>query len=130
PDEEEMGAVISRYRYALVVQGTPPSDSFHTQLLALERAVFLAGYTDALAFGAGPCPVCSTCPEDGRCRFPEKARPSLEACGVDVYQTASEAGLALSPVLHRQGYVKYVGLVLFDKKGTHASPAGPGCLDP
>jgi predicted metal-binding protein len=130
PDEQEMGALISRYRYALVVQGTPPSDSFHEQLLALERAVFLAGYPDALAFGAGPCTVCSTCPEDGRCRFPGKARPSLEACGVDVYRTARQAGLSLSPVLHRQGYVKYVGLVLFDKKGNHASPAGPGCLDP
>lgn len=130
PDEEEMGALISGYRYALVVQGTPPSDSFHEQLLALERAVFLAGYPDALAFGAGPCPVCSTCPEDGLCRFPGKARPSLEACGVDVYQTARQAGLSLSPVLHSQGYVKYVGLVLFDKKGNHASPAGPGCLDP
>ena len=129
-DEEEMRAVISGYRYALVVQGTPPSDLFHEQLLALERAVFLAGYADALAFGAGPCPVCSTCPEDGRCRFPEKARPSLEACGVDVYETARKAGVVLNPVLHRQGYVKYVGLILFDKKGTHASPAGPGCLDP
>jgi predicted metal-binding protein len=117
PNEEKMGAVISRYRHALLVQGTPPSRLFHEQLLALERAVFLAGYAEALAFGAGPCPVCPTCPEDGRCRFPEKARPSLEACGVDVYQTAHKAGLSLSPVSHTQGYVKYVGLVLFDKKG-------------
>jgi hypothetical protein len=48
---------------------------------------------------------------------------------VDVYETARRAGLALSPVPHLQGYVKYVGLVLFDKKGSHASPAGPGSLD-
>jgi len=129
PDEKEMGVLISEYRYALLVQGTPPSHLFHEQLLALERAVFLAGYAEALAFGAGPCPVCPTCPEDGRCRFPEKARPSLEACGVDVYRTARNAGLSLSPVSHPQGYVKYVGLVLFDKKGNHASPAGPGSLD-
>jgi len=129
PNEKEMGALISGYRHALLVQGAPPSHVFHEQLLTLERAVFLAGYAEALAFGAGPCPVCPTCPEDGRCRFPEKARPSLEACGVDVYRTAHNAGLSLSPVSHPQGYVKYVGLVLFDKKGSHASPAGPGSLD-
>ena len=117
PDEKEMSTLISRYRHALLVQGTPPSHLFHQQLLALERAAFLAGYTDALAFGAGPCPVCPACPEDGQCRFPEKARPSLEACGVDVYQTARKAGLSLSPVTHRQGYVKYVGLVLFGAIG-------------
>jgi predicted metal-binding protein len=117
PNEKEMSALISGYRHALLVQGTPPSHLFHERLLALERAVFLAGYAEALAFGAGPCPVCPTCPEDGRCRFPEKARPSLEACGVDVYRTAHSAGLSLSPVSHPLGYVKYVGLVLFDKKG-------------
>ena len=97
--------------------------------LALERAVFPGGVCRGAGFRGGPCPVCPTCPEDGRCRFPEKARPSLEACGVDVYRTAHNAGLSLSPVSHPQGYVKYVGLVLFDKKGSHASPAGPGSLD-
>lgn len=129
PGEAEMRAVISRYRYALLVQGAPPSCLFHERLLGLERAVFLAGYPDALAFGAGPCPVCTACPEDGRCRFPEKARPSLEACGVDVYATARRAGLALSPVSHRQGFVKYVGLVLFDVKGNDEGPAGSGGFD-
>ncbi len=114
PDEEEMGALISRYRHALLVQGAPPSRLFHERLLAVEKALFLAGYPEALAFGAGPCPVCLSCPQDGRCRFPEKARSSLEACGVDVYRTARNAGLSLNPLSHRQGYVKYVGLVLFD----------------
>ncbi len=128
-DEEQMRSVISGYRYGLLVQGAPPSGLFHERLLALERFFFLQGYYEALAFGAGPCPVCSSCPEDGRCRFPQKARPSLEACGVDVYETARRAGLSLNPVLHRQGYVKYVGLVLFDRKGRHADSARAGSLD-
>jgi predicted metal-binding protein/ubiquinone/menaquinone biosynthesis C-methylase UbiE len=129
PDEEKMRAILSRYRLALLVQGAPPSTAFHEQLLALERSFFLAGYTEALAFGAGPCSVCPSCPADGRCRCPEKARPSLEACGVDVYETARRAGLSLHPVPHHQGYVKYVGLVLFDKEGSYADPAGPGDLN-
>ena len=125
-----MQAILSRYRLALLVQGTPPSTYFHEQLLALERSIFLAGYPEALAFGAGPCPVCPSCPVDSRCRFPEKAGPSLEACGVDVYETARRAGLSLQPVTHSQGYVKYVGLVLFDKEETYADPAGSGHLNP
>ena len=128
PDEDKMREILSRYRQALLVQGAPPSTLFHEQLLALERALFLAGHSEALAFGAGPCPVCSACPEEGPCRFPEKARPSLEACGVDVYETARRAGLSLHPVPHHEGYVKYVGLVLFDKEESHAGPAGPGHL--
>jgi predicted metal-binding protein/ubiquinone/menaquinone biosynthesis C-methylase UbiE len=125
-DEAKMVATISRYKHALLVQGIPPSKLFHDQLLDLEKALFLGGYPEALAFGAGPCPVCPTCVTDGHCRFPEKVRPSLEACGVDVYETARRAGFNLNPVQHPMGYVKYVGLVLFDLKEDYASPAGPG----
>jgi predicted metal-binding protein/ubiquinone/menaquinone biosynthesis C-methylase UbiE len=128
-DEDKMRVILSRYRQALLVQGAPPSTLFHENLLALERTFFLAGYSEALAFGAGPCPVCPSCPADGRCRFPEKARPSLEACGVDVYETARRAGLSLNPVTHPQGYVKYLGLILFDKEEVHADPARPGRLN-
>jgi predicted metal-binding protein/ubiquinone/menaquinone biosynthesis C-methylase UbiE len=113
PDEEKMRALLSRYTHALLVQGTPPSKRFHERLLALEKAFLLDGHPEALAFGAGPCPVCPGCPTEGRCRFPELARPSLEACGVDVYATSRRAGLELKPVAHRRGYVKYVGLVLY-----------------
>ncbi len=129
-DEEKMAVTISRYRHALLVQGAPPSKQFHEQLLALERALFLGGHHEALAFGAGPCPVCPTCASDGHCRFPDKLRPSLEACGVDVYETARRSGFALNPVQHHQGYVKYVGLVLFDVKEDYAGPTDPGNFNP
>jgi predicted metal-binding protein/ubiquinone/menaquinone biosynthesis C-methylase UbiE len=114
PDEEKMRAILSRYRQALLVQGTPPAQQFHENLLALERTLYLAGHSEALAFGAGPCPVCPQCPANGRCLHPDKARPAMEACGVDVYETACRAGLPLNPVPHARGYVKYVGLVLFN----------------
>lgn len=129
-DEDKMRMILSRYRRALLVQGTPPAQQFHEQLLTLERALFLAGHPEALAFGAGPCSICPKCSTEDRCRFPEKARPSLEACGVDVYETARKAGLSINPVPHLLGYVKYVGLVLFDKGGDYASPAGSSSLNP
>jgi predicted metal-binding protein/ubiquinone/menaquinone biosynthesis C-methylase UbiE len=113
PTENRMQEILSGFTHALLVQGAPPSKEFHDRLLSLERLFFLDGHTEALAFGAGPCPVCSACPPEGRCRLPAMARPSLEACGVDVYETARRAGLSLKPLTHRLGYVKYVGLVLF-----------------
>lgn len=116
PDEAKMKEILSTYEFALLVQGSPPSKVFHERLLALEKSLFLDGFWEVLAFGAGPCPVCAGCPSDGRCRFPEKARPSLEACGVDVYETSIRAGLRLKPIKHPQGYVKYVGLVLFKER--------------
>jgi predicted metal-binding protein/ubiquinone/menaquinone biosynthesis C-methylase UbiE len=113
---EKMREVLSAYTHALLVQSTPPAESFHERLLALERFSFLNGHPEALAFGTGPCPVCQDCSTDGKCRFPDRARPSLEACCVDVYETARRAGLSLAPLRHRMGYVKYVGLVLFRKR--------------
>jgi len=130
PDEEKMKEILSRYSHALLVQGTPPSKRFHERLLSIERFFFLNGHSEALAFGAGPCPVCSECPPEGRCRFPELARPSLESCGVDVYETGRRAGLLLKPVTHRLGYVKYVGLVLYNEGRRHAHSVDPGGIDP
>jgi predicted metal-binding protein/ubiquinone/menaquinone biosynthesis C-methylase UbiE len=130
PDESRMREILSSYTHALIVQSAPPSRDFHEGLLFLERSLFLAGHHEALAFGAGPCSLCSECPREGACRFPQKARPSLEACGVDVYETARRAGLRLKPVVHRLGYVKYVGLILFNEERNHADSSGPGRLHP
>lgn len=116
PDEQKMREILSEYTHALLIQATPPSKQFHDRLLSLERLFLLNGYPEALAFGAGPCPVCPTCSPDGKCRCPEKARPSLEACGVDVYETARRAGLSLEPVRDPLGYVRYIGVVLFNRK--------------
>jgi len=116
PDEQKMQKILSEYTHALLIQATPPSGQFHDRLLSLERLLLLNGYPEALAFGAGPCPVCPACATDGKCRCPEKSRPSLEACGVDVYETARRAGLALKPVRNPTGYVRYVGIVLFNEK--------------
>ncbi len=111
-DHAKMAKMLTEYGWALLVIGTPPGKSFHDQLLALERRAFLAGMHKALAFGAGPCPLCGQCPADGSCRHPDRARPSMEGSGIDVYETARQAGLRLEPVIEPGRYVKYVGMVL------------------
>lgn len=114
PDDQEMARMLGAYRRGLLVQGTPPGGQFHDRLLALERHCFLEGHYKALAFGAGPCPVCQDCDVTKPCRFPGKARPALEACGVDVFETVRRAGWNLEPAQAKGDYVKFIGLVLLD----------------
>ena len=104
--------LLDSYTKCLLVESTPPGDQFHHQLVELERTAFLQGYYKALAFGAGPCTLCATCDIKKPCVQPAKARPSMEACGIDVYATMEKAGLALSPRIHKKQYVKYIGLLL------------------
>jgi len=114
PGVDETNRLLGEYTRGLLLQGEPPGRLFHERLLELEKAAFLAGYHKALSFGAGPCPVCDACPPDGRCRFPELARPSMEAAGMDVYQTVRNAGISLTPVQEQGQYVKYIGLLLLE----------------
>ncbi len=60
----------------------------------LEAAAFKRGFTYASGFTAGKCTLCDECAGVGnRCRNPYKARPSMEAMGIDVLRTAQNAGL-------------------------------------
>ncbi|MCB2186571.1 MAG: methyltransferase domain-containing protein [Deltaproteobacteria bacterium] len=114
PDEEKMARILASYHQGLLLEGQPPGQDFHAGLLSLERRLFLAGQVRALAFGAGPCTLCPTCDPTRPCRRPAEARPALEACGVDVYETARRAGWRLAPLVEPTSYVKYLGLVLID----------------
>ncbi len=108
----ETREMLDNYSEAILVQGQPPGKSFHEKLLNLEKRMFLDGYYKAFVFGAGPCPVCSDCPEDGKCRHHNLARPAMEGSGIDVYATAEQAGWSLSPVKNMDGYIMYIGLLL------------------
>jgi len=60
----------------------------------LEAAAFKRGLIYASGFTAGKCTLCDECAGVGnRCRNPYKARPSMEAMGIDVSRTAQNAGL-------------------------------------
>ncbi len=108
----ETKELLASYSWCLVLEGMPPGSLFHKKLLSLEKRAFLAGHHKAFAFGAGPCPVCDECSGDNVCRHPDLARPSMEASGIDVYETAKTAGISLKPVQEKGQYVKYIGLLL------------------
>lgn len=108
----ETRKMLDGYRSALLVEGAPPGREFHQRLLRLEKKAFLAGFHKAFVFGAGPCPVCETCPSDGSCRHSDLARPAMEGSGIDVFETARNAGIPLKPVQQKGHYIKYIGLLL------------------
>ncbi len=110
----ETKEMLQSYNHAIILENMPPGKHFHSLLLRLEKEAFLAGHPKAFVLGAGPCPVCDECSEDGKCRFPEKARPSMEGSGIDVYATSANAGINLKPVKEKGQYVKYIGLLLLE----------------
>ena len=76
--------------------------SFHRQgsdvIYALERQAYKDGYHLALGFGGGSCKdylcqglICQFL-DSGRCRFPHRARPAMEAMGIDVISLINKAG--------------------------------------
>ena len=64
------------------------------ELVDLEGVMFKDGFYKAFLFLAGPCRLCEKCAaaEDEPCTFPWKARPSMEGCGIDAFQTARNNG--------------------------------------
>jgi len=78
----------------------------------LEQEIFLDGYYKAFGMGAGPCQLCSKCGKF--CRHPEKTRPSMEACGIDVYSTVRANGYPIKVVSSANCKGNYYGIVLIE----------------
>jgi predicted metal-binding protein len=67
----------------------------------MERHAFLSGYYKAYLYGAHRCYRCEKCALDEgtmKCKFPVKARPSMESAGIDVFATAKNAGIEMHVV--------------------------------
>ncbi len=80
----------------------------------LEREAFLMGYYKAFGMSSGPCTLCESCNVEKTCRHTEQARPSMEACGIDVYQTARTVGYPIEVVQNRTCDQNYYGLLLLE----------------
>ena len=76
--------------------------SFHQKssevVSELERQAYKDGYHLAMAFGGGSCKdylcqglLCQFL-DSGRCRFPHRARPAMEAMGIDVFDLINKTG--------------------------------------
>jgi predicted metal-binding protein len=83
--------------------------SFHQQsgevVYKLERQAYADGYHLAMGFGGGSCKdylcqgmICQFL-DSGRCRFPHRARPAMEAMGIDVIALLDQVGWQAYPMI-------------------------------
>ncbi len=103
--------MLKHYRHGLLIHGDEYSD-IRSIVVTLEREMFLDGYFKAFGMGAGPCDLCEECAET--CRYTEKTRPSLEACGIDVFTTVRANGLPIDVLKTTGCKGNYYGIVLFE----------------
>jgi len=94
----------------------------------LERKAFLSGYYKTFAMASSPCHFCAECVAEEKlqkgetlsandalsCRHKDLMRPSLEAVGVDVFQTTRNAGYNLKVLKDYSEGAEIFGLVLLD----------------
>lgn len=122
PEIGEIRETLKQYTYAVVVRhDVRPVDDFvrvkeaisparkhyrvlHDIVSRLEAVAYTEGYYLAIAFSAGTCKfylcddqVCQFL-DSGRCRFPERAHPSMEAMGLDVFRLVTGLGWDIYPI--------------------------------
>ena len=80
----------------------------------MELEAFFAGLPAAFGLSAGPCDLCTECALDEGCRHTEKARPSLEACGIDVFSTIKANGFPIQVLTSTDQTPDYYSIVLLE----------------
>ncbi len=123
PPIETTLRLLGEYRRAVLLEvgpivgaenSDPESRRINDAALALERDLFLAGHHKAWMLGAGPCDLCESCAKGKDCPTPEKARPSMEGLGVDVFTTVRNAGRTIEVVRDEGDEYRFFALVLVD----------------
>ncbi len=122
PTPDVTRKVIDSYRIAILLHQKLPNkksrwrsfEKFSKTILRLETEIFLDGYYKTWSMGCGPCDLCKICNLSGSCRHGLEARPSMEACGIDVYKTARDNGFPIQVVRTRDAEMNVFGLVLVE----------------
>lgn len=112
PNPQQTRALLKGYEHALLLKYDSSQD-YHRLLLEMEREAFLRGFYSAWSLTAGRCRLCESCNiEIGRCLHPEQARPSMEACGIDVFATARNAGFDIKVLTSKNEKYQRICLLL------------------
>jgi predicted metal-binding protein len=94
----------------------------------LEKTAFLSGCYKAFGMNAMPCALCETCVikemqkkdqaifdlDSSKCNNKEIMRPSMEACGIDVFKTLQNAGYKPHVLKDCKEMVELFGLILLE----------------
>lgn len=91
PTTEEMSEILMDYHKAIVVEAED-SEKVLELILKVEESLRKKGFYKAFGIGALPCNLCEVCTIETNCKYPEKARPTFQACGIDVPAIMSHLG--------------------------------------
>jgi len=85
-------------------------------MVDLEEEMFKDGYYKAFLITSGPCQLCKECAilKSEPCKFSNRTRPSMEACGIDVYQTVRNNGFPIQPLKDKEEDQDRFGVILVD----------------
>lgn len=127
PDYAAMQKFLSEYKYGILVEYTMSiaqedfsdfakvdlkmSNNLLDILLSLEKEAFFLNYYRTFALKAGRCRLCEEC-NLKKCVHPTQARPSLEACGIDVFALANDNGFNMKVLTEPVNELKIYGLLL------------------
>lgn len=114
PSPEETRSMLLDYTTCLILEGDPPTGGFQRQVLRAEKEAFRGGFYKAFALWAGPCSICKECTGDFSCKNTKEARPSMEASGIDVFETVRRAGIPLKTLAEGDDFVKYFAILLLE----------------
>lgn len=104
-NSEEMRQILNSYQRAILFHIEAPYSphrdkrlrKIRQMLRELEGTMFKDGYYKAFVFLTGPCDLCNDCAilSGQLCNNRGNARPSMESCGMDVFQTARNNGFTI-----------------------------------
>jgi predicted metal-binding protein len=113
PSPSETAELLKDYSKALLIHAHAYK-KIRVATRAMELEAFFAGLPAAFGMSAGPCDLCKECSLDDGCRHPDDARPSLEACGVDVFTTVKNNGFHIEVLTSTDQTPDYYSIVLLD----------------
>jgi len=126
PTHKETREILDAYRRAILlhieVPHMPEKEKYYrryfNRLVDLEGELFKDGYYKVFVFLAGPCRLCKECTKltdpEAPCKLMSRARPCMEACGMDVFQTARNNGFFIEPLRTKEQANNEYCLVLVD----------------
>ena len=135
PTPKQTREVLDCYSRAILFHLESPTaqdwmkcrEEYLGMLTDLEGEMFKDGYYKAFVFLEGPCLICKdssgklkALPDNCSllkgelCKFGYRARPSMEGCGIDVYQTARNNGFSIEPLREKTESPNNFCLMLVD----------------
>lgn len=118
PTPDVTRKVIDSYEKAILLHRRlkkgERSKGFNETVVRLEIEIFLDGYYKAWSMGSGPCRLCKECDPNGFCKHGYESRPSMEACGIDVFKTARNNGFPIEVVRTHEEERNIYGVILVE----------------